>query len=240
MDRGMSAPAAQSTIPFLTLPFAVRHRIYVLTGLLRFCPIDLNHQGRGRGEYAQMCTANFCQMTDLSTDLEQGQPVMSLHNAVATWACFYRIKRFEAQASSREPDRIDCMCGPLPTSLVLVLRATYREVSGILYSGNQFKICRTAPKRFHSTGEPTVGDPFWPRYDHCQLDCNSRLDSAVSSRHPAVDRIRTLPGREDPRRHPAIVEITAHSYLTIEIPSTGLIKSLLHSTTQEYWYLTAW
>ncbi len=35
-------------LSFLDLPHFVRHRIYVLAGLVRLCPIDMNQEGQGR------------------------------------------------------------------------------------------------------------------------------------------------------------------------------------------------
>ena len=39
-------PKASSS-SFIDLPYLVRHRIYVLAGLMRFCPINLNQEGPG-------------------------------------------------------------------------------------------------------------------------------------------------------------------------------------------------
>lgn len=50
LDRylGRDPPAVQ--VSFLDMPYAIRRRIYVYTGLLRFCLINLNMEGVNKGQ----------------------------------------------------------------------------------------------------------------------------------------------------------------------------------------------
>lgn len=103
---------------FLYLPYEIRRRIYVLAGLVRFCPINMNQEGP-RAE-------------DLRTGVKQ----------VTGYACFYRGRRFFGKDFGID-DVPGCECPALPFSLLCVSRAISEEVSNILYSENAFTISRS-------------------------------------------------------------------------------------------------
>lgn len=45
-----------SNISFLDLPYSIRHDIYILVGLVRYCPINLNQEGlRARSQTLLKC-----------------------------------------------------------------------------------------------------------------------------------------------------------------------------------------
>lgn len=104
---------AEGIKSFLELPYNVRHRIYTLAGLVRFCPIDLNREGL--------------------RNVWHSSPQQSL--------CFYYCRRFHGRFYGSESVTI-CDCPRLPCSLLFVSRAISCEVVSILYSENKFTICQ--------------------------------------------------------------------------------------------------
>jgi len=108
-------------VAFLRLPYEIRYRIYVLAGLVRPCPIDLNKPlTRQSGWYSRI-------------------------------QCSQRTFKGPRNYSSRNnPGRWDayCECGPVPIQLLHLCRAVNRECSLILYSENSFKICRIGRRGF--------------------------------------------------------------------------------------------
>jgi hypothetical protein len=147
MAQGSPIPSFTERISFLSLPVSVRRYIYILAGLVHFCPIDLNHEGPRKVEYFQMCTEQISRNIDLQLHRTEDAPAsISSRDVVAGYCCFYRSKRFEGRATFPGPDGIDCVCGPLPSSLLLVCRTIYFEAMPILYAENQFKICRSGPR----------------------------------------------------------------------------------------------
>ncbi|EXJ68389.1 uncharacterized protein A1O5_08181 [Cladophialophora psammophila CBS 110553] len=134
-------------VSFLSLPFLIRRRIYVLAGLVRFCPIDLNHEGPQKVEYARRCFDYLDEAYDGWRPPIEGPSdfLISTADLLAEYSCFYRSKRFQGHAPFPGPDGLDCVCGPLPRGLLLVCRAIHIEVVTILYAENQFKISRSGP-----------------------------------------------------------------------------------------------
>jgi hypothetical protein len=130
-----------SKLSLLDLPYDIRHRIYVLAGLVRFCPIDLNLEytnpalAQQEHEYWQ----NSWEYRHRTQDF----------NYFALFRCVYRQRRFLDDPWNPVMDETEvyCVCDldPLPYNLLYVSRAIHDEVSFILYSENQFKICRSAP-----------------------------------------------------------------------------------------------
>ena len=110
---------------FLDLPVNIRRRIYILAGLVRFCPIDLNLEGCNRHDYSYR---------DLST---WEFPCDNFPSP-----CIYFQRRFLGKYSMEE-DYFDCVCPPLPYGLLYVSHSISDEVSSILYSENSFKISRS-------------------------------------------------------------------------------------------------
>ena len=111
-------PSSISGPSFLDLPYNIRHRVYVLAGLLRSCPIDLNREGEGRAH--------------------PDEEMPTLQNSRGR--CYNPSERFRSY--KWDEDDIDCVCRPLPIQLLYVSRAISKEVSRVLYSENNFKICR--------------------------------------------------------------------------------------------------
>jgi hypothetical protein len=122
-DQGLS-------ICFTDIPLPIRRRIYILAGLVRFCPISLNTEGANKAEFLSDCWENF---DGLARD----------SNSFANSRCFYRQKRFWNQCVVATPEGFDCVCTPLPNALLHVSKAIYGEVSSILYTENMFRICRS-------------------------------------------------------------------------------------------------
>ena len=48
-------PRASSDLCFLDLPYGIRRRIYIFSGLVRVCPINLNNEGRDKSGYMEDC-----------------------------------------------------------------------------------------------------------------------------------------------------------------------------------------
>jgi hypothetical protein len=105
---------------FLDLPYDVRHRVYVLAGLVRTCPIDLNREGEARD----------------NADEENSTVLSRLH-------CYKPNARFLSASYIWYEYDIDCLCRPLPIGLLYVSRAISKECCRVLYSENEFKICRS-------------------------------------------------------------------------------------------------
>ncbi|RDL33241.1 uncharacterized protein BP5553_08680 [Venustampulla echinocandica] len=118
-------------ICFTDLPPPVRRSIYILAGLVRFCPISLNTEGVNKAEFLAECMA-YC------LDI----PVRD-SNSQANSRCFYRQKRSWNKCVVASPEGFDCMCMPLPIALLRVSKAVHNEVSSILYAENMFRICRS-------------------------------------------------------------------------------------------------
>lgn len=110
----------------LDLPFSIRRHIYVLSGLVRICPIDLNQEGARK--------VNADQKPSVFGNT-QGE-------------CYYLNKRLFDHSFEWHEDDIDCVCPPLPTQLLYVSRAISKECSHVLYSENKFKICRSRYRGF--------------------------------------------------------------------------------------------
>ena len=108
-------------LSFLDLPYDVRRRIYVLAGLIRLCPIDMNREGQRTDKYR-----------------EDGSSFRTTGGK-----CYYPTKRFFGGAYEWREDDLDCICPPLPHRLLYVSHAISKECSQILYSNNRFKICRS-------------------------------------------------------------------------------------------------
>lgn len=119
-------PIPTSRLSFLDLPYDVRHRVYVLANLVRYCAIDLNSdpaiKEKNRTGYL-------------------GRSDQEDYNDVGAFKCFTRNKVVWDSGEARE-----CGCRPLPYRLLYVSRAVSEEVSSILYSENKFRICRSNPR----------------------------------------------------------------------------------------------
>lgn len=114
-------PPSINGLSFLDLTYEIRHRVYVLAGLVRICPIDLNQEGEGK--------ANADEIKPVPEDQHS--------------RCYYPYIGHPGVSYSWYENNIDCVCAPLPISLLYVSRAISKECSHILYSENKFKICRS-------------------------------------------------------------------------------------------------
>ncbi|KAI1169444.1 hypothetical protein F4777DRAFT_592722 [Nemania sp. FL0916] len=115
--------SSSCTLSFLHLPYYIRRRIYVLSGLVRFCPINLNQEGPRSEIYKRM----------------DHEPSDSARFEPFDFACFFESRKF--MGSSYTIDCIPgCLCSPLPASLLCVSRAVSDEALRILYSENSFTI----------------------------------------------------------------------------------------------------
>ncbi|KAI1735799.1 hypothetical protein F4680DRAFT_297979 [Xylaria scruposa] len=120
--RRSTEPKASSssscTLSFLDFPYHIRHRIYVLAGLVRFCPVNLNQEG----PRSRICS--------------------SLDDEPFDYACFFESRKFLGRLYT-----VDCIpgcrCPPLPFSLLCASRAISDEVLRILYSENSFMIAKS-------------------------------------------------------------------------------------------------
>lgn len=111
----LPSPCAPS---FLDLPYQIRYRIYVLVGLVRFCPISFNQEGPRARYY------------------------LSKDNQSSDYTCFFESRKFMGRLYERDC-RPACHCPPLPFSLLYISCAISKEVSHILYSENSFTIGRS-------------------------------------------------------------------------------------------------
>lgn len=107
----------EGTKSFLDLPYAIRRQIYILVGLVRFCPIDLNREG-------------------LREELDLRD---------TDWECFYYERRFYGKSYGEVPV-VPCGCPYLPSSLLYVSRTVSREIVSILYSENKFTVDRSGSR----------------------------------------------------------------------------------------------
>ena len=119
-----------SKLSFLDLPYNVRHRVYVLVGLVRSCSIDLNSDPAVKNEDRLGCF---------------NHPERIDYNDVGAFKCFNRNKVFR-EAKGGKMAAVDCWCKPLPYRLLYVSRVISAEVLSILYSENKFRVCRTKPE----------------------------------------------------------------------------------------------
>ncbi|QRD90735.1 hypothetical protein F9C07_2159526 [Aspergillus flavus] len=113
-----TSPTSSGT-SFLDLPYPLRRYIYILSGLVRFCPINLNR-------------------SELDGPKCQVRPYRN-------YGCFYKVRRFDGRyiLGGDEDWLTRCSCPPLPISLLYVSRIISDEVSSILYSENKFTISRS-------------------------------------------------------------------------------------------------
>jgi hypothetical protein len=107
-------------LSFLDLPYKVRHYIYLLAGLVRYCPINMNQEG----PRARHCLSKG----DLTSDD----------------TCYFESRKFMGKLYELDC-KPACHCPPLPFSLLSVSRALSEEVAHILYSENSFTISRSGP-----------------------------------------------------------------------------------------------
>ena len=172
-------PPRSSGTCFLDLPVSIRRRVYILAGLARFCPIDLNLEEARRDKYHQeaLSTRSVSQQTNLFPEL-----------------CHYYERRILGNNLFSGDDCLNCICPPLPYQLLYVSHSISDEVSPILYSENAFRLSRSNqwglkplrnlnPKALASLTSLTIrlrsgalvsghGRYRLPRNYSCSPDCN--------------------------------------------------------------------
>ena len=117
-------------LSFTDLPRKIRIRIYTLSGLVRFCPIDLNKEGDRQKARLRVPRVRS-QLADRGFPLD------------TTWHCHYvRRKRGGGPPSKRG---LECFCPALPLHLLFLCRSIHNEIVPILYGQNKFKLTREGP-----------------------------------------------------------------------------------------------
>ncbi|KAL1902388.1 hypothetical protein Sste5346_001368 [Sporothrix stenoceras] len=106
------------SVSFLDLPYNVRHRIYTLVDLVRFCPININQEGL------------------------RAEALRTGAKKRTGYSCFYTARRFLGRDFGNETVP-SCECPALPVALLYVSRSISDEVCHILYSENAFTISRS-------------------------------------------------------------------------------------------------
>jgi len=119
---------------FIDLSSDLRRRIYLLAGLVRFCPISLNMERHNKTSFLKECEEWFHYHMDKPLNF----------NDKASMRCYYRRKRYMGQMINPNVEGFDCICPPLPMAFLRVSRAIYYEVTAILFAENMFRISRTA------------------------------------------------------------------------------------------------
>ena len=111
---------------FLSLPSSIRTRIYGFAGLTRPCPIDFQYEKSTRELRLGHC------------HLKGGASV--------------RCKTAECEEWRSVKDSWenvgDCLCPPLPSSLLYVCRRVHTEAEHHLYSSNTVKVVQLSPRSF--------------------------------------------------------------------------------------------
>ncbi|GAB0136165.1 hypothetical protein EsDP_00004477 [Epichloe bromicola] len=116
--RSSSSPSPSASSSFLHLPYRIRYRIYLLVGLVRFCPINLNQEAP-RAYHHRNKKDEF-----------------------SDYACFFESRKLMGRLHERDCVPT-CRCAPLPVALVYISRAISQEVLRILYSQNSFTISKS-------------------------------------------------------------------------------------------------
>ncbi|KAK6857243.1 hypothetical protein PG995_007430 [Apiospora arundinis] len=188
-DAKLRTPGAAS---FLHLPYQCRYRIYVLAGLVRFCPINLNQEGVRARYYRDG------------------------NNPDIDHACFYESRRF--LGNSYAIDCIaGCQCPPLPFNLFYASRDVSDEVLRILYQKNVFTISATdawalRPLRNLSASALTSLRSLTVRLNNGQCiygsEVLSKRRTAFPFCHPLCQtyQLHDQPLRRHARQHRAIMQ----------------------------------
>ena len=103
---------------FLGLPAELRTKIYKLSGLVRFCPINIL-EGR------------------------RNEPQAALHRFHGDCKhCMYsrKLSGFPGRYTKRLYRSVECYCPSLPTQLLYVSRTVHDEAIAVLYGQNRFKV----------------------------------------------------------------------------------------------------
>lgn len=123
-------------ISFLDLPYAVRRRVYIMAGLVRVCPVNMNTENLDKTAFVQRCF-------QWAFDMELDDFDTSYFQTVSRRRCRYQSQLFGIWCPLLNDDGLDCMCPRLPMALLRVCRSVQEEVFKILYSENRFQISRS-------------------------------------------------------------------------------------------------
>lgn len=140
--------STRTGVSFLSLPYSIRHRIYILAGLVRLCPVNLNQEGprsrylleqyQGTNALSRLQGAeNYFEPYTGSHPLRDGEEFAS-----EPYACLFEYRKCHGH-SPLEGIVTACICPPLPASLIYVSREISREALSILYSENSFTVGRS-------------------------------------------------------------------------------------------------
>lgn len=120
---------------FLDLPYNVRRRVYIMAGLVRVCPVNMNTESLDNTAFVQSC---FEWMDTFDWDYDGPQ-----FQAVSLSRCRYQSLLGGNSSLYVSDEGFDCMCLRLPLALLRVCRTIYNEVFKMLYTENRFRICQT-------------------------------------------------------------------------------------------------
>ncbi|PPR00207.1 hypothetical protein CVT26_009074 [Gymnopilus dilepis] len=121
-----------NTPAFLVLPPSIRVQIYVLAGLVRSCPVNINKES-SRKAFREERMESYRQ--DYAGEYEHLD--MEFARQIN---CDYEKKKYLVDTLHGGLTDGECICPPFPMQLLAVCRATYEEASDVLYSQNKFKV----------------------------------------------------------------------------------------------------
>lgn len=164
VQAGPPPSSPSYALSFLDLPYQVRRYIYLLAGLVRYCPININQEG----PRARHCVRKG----DLTSDD----------------ACYFESRKFMGKLYEIDC-RPACHCPPLPFSLLSISRALSEEVAHILYSENSFTISRSGswglkPLRNLSIAALSSLRFLAVRLNHCECIYQAAFPSLRMSQGP--------------------------------------------------------
>lgn len=125
-------------ISFLDFPYDVRRRVYIMAGLVRVCPVNMNTESLDNTAFVQAGLQWATRMEwPASTDTERFIMASKVR-------CRYQTQlRGRGDRLILSDNGIDCMCPKLPTALLRICRTLHDEVFKILYAENRFRVCQT-------------------------------------------------------------------------------------------------
>lgn len=186
-----------SPLGLLSLPIHVRFQIYILCGLLRLCPIDLNFEG-------------------------VRQRWIAIDHATRRRGPRDHPCRFQQMRRSRGlimdfglPPSLECFCPQIPLQLLSVSRTLHDEISSVMYGANQFKV---SPHKIDLLGQHlealwVLSPKVWSVMHSLHIDL-SGIDPLM-----CVDPLNTRPMQ--------IINSTTHGGSRILMKWTALCENVL-------------
>jgi len=170
---------------FLELPELVREKIYYLSGLIRSCPVDL------------------------TPSQASSIPLPGRGDRGARRVCYYQLRK--KGDNTLGGCYRDCVCPKLPTELLLLSKAVYKDASAALYGKNKFVLrAHTAshlnalknmpPQAIAAMTSLLIRLNCWPcPWGHDEVDPNNLncyiCSTAVQDSDPVLD-LNTRSGQE--------------------------------------------